>query len=99
MSAKALICSWCCCDIKGLLTWAIHLCVFKVANKLRADRQSCTSTLSLMQLLSTTLELVGGALAGDWCFEDGLITFRDIAQLYLRASHKFKGCVLSVRRL
>ena len=32
---------------------------------------------------------------GDWCFEDGFITFRDIAQLYLRASHNFKGRVLT----
>ena len=33
---------------------------------------------------------------GDWCFEDGFITFRDIAQLYLRASHNFKGRVLTI---
>ena len=33
---------------------------------------------------------------GDWCFEDSFITFRDIAQLYLRASHNFKGRVLSI---
>ena len=33
---------------------------------------------------------------GDWCFEDGFITFRDIAQLYLRASHNFKGRVLAI---
>ena len=33
---------------------------------------------------------------GDWCFEDGFIIFRDIAQLYLKASHNFKGRVLTV---
>ena len=33
---------------------------------------------------------------GDWCFEDGFITFRDIAQLYLKASHNFKGRVLTI---
>ena len=33
---------------------------------------------------------------GDWCFEDGFITFRDIAQLYLRASHNFKGRILTI---
>jgi hypothetical protein len=33
---------------------------------------------------------------GDWCFEDGYITFRDITQLYLRASHNFKGRVLTI---
>ena len=32
---------------------------------------------------------------GDWCFEDGFITFRDIAQLYL-ASHNFEGRVLTI---
>ena len=34
--------------------------------------------------------------SGDWCFEDGFITFRDIAQLYLRASHNFKGRILTI---
>ena len=33
---------------------------------------------------------------GDWCFEDGFITFRDIADLYLRASSNFKGHILAV---
>ena len=33
---------------------------------------------------------------GDWCFEDGFITFRDIAQLYLKASQNFKGRVLTI---
>ena len=33
---------------------------------------------------------------GDWRFEDGFITFRDIAQLYLRASQNFKGRVLTI---
>jgi hypothetical protein len=33
---------------------------------------------------------------GDWCFEDGFITFRDIAQLYLRSSHNFKGRILTI---
>jgi hypothetical protein len=33
---------------------------------------------------------------GDWCFEDGYITFRDIAQLYLRASHNFESRVLTI---
>ena len=31
-----------------------------------------------------------------WCFEDGFITFRDIAQLYLRANHNFKSRVLTI---
>ena len=31
---------------------------------------------------------------GDWCFEDGFITFRDLAELYCNC---FKGCVLSIR--
>ena len=35
-------------------------------------------------------------MTGDWCFEDGFITFRDIAQLYLRACHNFKGYVLTI---
>ena len=38
----------------------------------------------------------GRRSTGDWCFEDGFITFRDIAQLYLRASHNFKGRVLTI---
>ena len=33
---------------------------------------------------------------GDWCFEDGFITFRDISQLYLGASHNFKGRILTI---
>jgi hypothetical protein len=33
---------------------------------------------------------------GDWCLEDGYITFRDIAQLHLKASHNFKGRVLTI---
>ena len=33
---------------------------------------------------------------GDWCFEDGVITFRDITELYLRASPSFKGRVLTI---
>ena len=32
--------------------------------------------------------------SGDWCFEDGFITFRDIAQLYLQS--KLRGRVLSI---
>ena len=31
---------------------------------------------------------------GDWCFEDGFITFRDIAQLYLQS--KLRGRVLTI---
>ena len=39
----------------------------------------------------------GRSGTGDWCFEDGFITFRDIAQLYLRAlSHNFRGRVLTI---
>ena len=33
---------------------------------------------------------------GDWCFEDGFITFKDIADLYLRAISNFKGHVLTI---
>ena len=33
---------------------------------------------------------------GDWCFEDGFITFNDITQLYLKASSNIKGRVLSI---
>ena len=38
----------------------------------------------------------GKSNTGDWCFEDNFITFRDIADLYLRASSNFKGQVLTI---
>ena len=38
----------------------------------------------------------GRKSTGDWCFQDGFITFRDIAELYLRASSNFNGRVLSI---
>ena len=49
-------------------------------------------------LLLVVLYYIGAGRrgTGDWCFEDGFITFRDIAQLYLRASHNFKGRVLTI---
>ena len=35
----------------------------------------------------------GKRSTGDWCFEDGFITFRDIAELYIK---HFRGRVLSI---
>ena len=36
----------------------------------------------------------GRRSTGDWCFEDGFITFRDIAQLYLHS--KLRGRILTI---
>ena len=51
-----------------------------------------------MSFILVALHYIGAGRrgTGDWCFEDGFITFRDIAQLYLRASHNFKGRVLTI---
>ena len=51
-----------------------------------------------LQLLTVVLHYIGSGRrgTGDWCFEDGFITFSDIAQLYLRASCNFKGRILSI---
>ena len=50
------------------------------------------------QIHAVILHYIGAGRrgTGDWCFEDGFITFRDIAQLYLRASYNFKGYVLTI---
>ena len=49
--------------------------------------------------ISVVLHYIGAGESGtgNWCFEDGFITFRDITQLYQRAMrHNFKGRVLTI---
>ena len=47
--------------------------------------------------VQTTVDIVyfgpGKRNTGDWCFVDGFITFRDLAELYCSY---FKGCILSI---
>ena len=38
----------------------------------------------------------GGRNIGDWCFQDGFITFRDIAKIYLQARYNLNGRVLTI---
>jgi hypothetical protein len=59
-------------------------------------RAFIADSLSIFTLVALYYIGAGRRGTGDWCFEDGFITFRDIAQLYLRASHNFKGRVLTI---
>ena len=47
----------------------------------------------IIQLVSVWYFGPGKRNTGDWCFEDGFITFRDIAELYMQC---FRGKILSV---
>ena len=47
-------------------------------------------------MISVTLHYIGYGRkdTGDWCFEDGYLTFKDIAELYLKAN--LKSCTLNI---
>ena len=57
---------------------------------------SKTGNISTHTAIIYYIGAAGRRNTGDWCFEDGFITFRDIADLYLRASSNFKGRVLTI---
>ena len=67
--------------IGAVLTHIVHSAAYK----------TCIYLLASLHYIGA-----GRRGTGDWCFEDGFITFRDIAQLYLKASRNFKGRVLTI---
>ena len=68
-----------------------------IGTKYRSTDLLCTCTSSKLVCHDIVVIYYIGAgrrNTGDWCFENGFITFRDIAQLYLQS--KLRGRVLTI---
>ena len=71
----------------------VSSCIRSVLQKLYRDK-----LLVLQYWHAATIYYIGAGRrnTGDWCFEDGFISFNDITQIYLKASSNIKGRVLTI---